>query len=741
MRRSIPLLHHTCLLPLGFCSPAAVSRPVVDDASASFAHLLFLPGLLLEPKPKPKPKVKAKLPHENIMSSPLRLLVLAAAAAAPAVTALYVNGSTVVPCDSPIYCHGDILREVELARPFSDSKTFVDMPAIRPLDVIRAAFDKLHKPLKNDSALHEFLKTHFADAGGELKEVPRSKLTTDAVFLRGIEDVDIREFTAKVIDIWPSLTREYAGSRPDCPDCPSSFIPVKKPFVVAGGRFREPYYWDSYWILEGLLRTRGSFTDIARNTIENFLDLIEQFGFIPNGARIYYLNRSQPPMLAQMIGLYLEHTNDKSILDRALPLLVREHDFWLQNRTVEIRRAGSTYHLARYAVRNTQPRPESFREDYNQATNASFHATSRIVYPQVAALDEEQQEQLYGNLAAAAETGWDFSSRWLANPSDSARDVYFPLRSLNTENIVPVCLNSILYGNERVIGDFFALGGNDTARDLWHARADARSEAMTALLWNETHFSYFDYNITAAAQNIYVPFDDHVDSCADPCAAAKAGNKVIFHSAQLFPFWQGAAPARLKHNPLAVKRAYARVADHLDSKAGGVPATNIRTDQQWDEPAVWAPLMHAMMQGLLSTPPTFGCDDPAYRDVRALALALAQRYLDSTFCTWYATGGSTSATDKLPWLTDKDVGVMFEKYNDDSTNVAGGGGEYEVVEGFGWTNGVLIWAVDTFGNDLKRPDCGDIKPTLHDAGKKRSAVELHASDASRVKKFGSRALR
>jgi alpha,alpha-trehalase len=51
----------------------------------------------------------------------------AAAACTPIVTALYINGSVIAPCDSPIYCHGDILKEVELARPFTDSKTFVDM--------------------------------------------------------------------------------------------------------------------------------------------------------------------------------------------------------------------------------------------------------------------------------------------------------------------------------------------------------------------------------------------------------------------------------------------------------------------------------------------------------------------------------------------------------------------------------------------------------------------------------------
>lgn len=45
----------------------------------------------------------------------------------PAVGALYNSGSVIAPCDSPIYCHGEILKQVELARPFMDSKTFVDM--------------------------------------------------------------------------------------------------------------------------------------------------------------------------------------------------------------------------------------------------------------------------------------------------------------------------------------------------------------------------------------------------------------------------------------------------------------------------------------------------------------------------------------------------------------------------------------------------------------------------------------
>ncbi|KAL3954353.1 hypothetical protein ACCO45_009916 [Purpureocillium lilacinum] len=425
-------------------------------------------------------------------------------------------------------------------------------------------------------------------------------------------------------------------------------------------------------------------------------------------------------MLSQMVRAYLAHTNDTSILDRALPLLVREHDFWTRNRSVEVRGPSKgpdgeikTYTLSRFAVENTQPRPESFFEDYTQANNKSYYSPeSGIIYPQVAALNDSQRAQLYSDLAAAAETGWDFGSRWLTRPSDSARDVYFPLRSLNTHNVVPVCLNSILYGNERAIGDFFALKGNDSARREWHDAAGRRSAAMHALMWNETLYSYFDYNISSSSQHIYVPADEgpDVDTADGP---APKGEQVLFHT------------------------AFARVARYLDVWPGGIPATNIRTGQQWDEPNVWPPLMHVLMQGLLNTPATFGDDDPAHRALHDLALRLAQSYLDSTFCTWYATGGSTSSTPKLEGAPQDAVGAMFEKYSAEWANVAGSGGEYEVVEGFGWTNGVLIWAADTFAGELKRPDCGYIKPADAQGGARR---KRSARDASRTKKFGRRAV-
>jgi alpha,alpha-trehalase len=220
-------------------------------------------------------------------------------------------------------------------------------PTLRPVEEVIAAFKKLSQPLSNNSELNAFLTANFAPAGGELEEVPRTELQTKPAFLDKVDDVVIKEFVGKVIDIWPDLTRRYAGPG-NCSECANSFIPVNRTFVVAGGRFREPYYWDSYWILEGLLRTGGDFTKISRNIIENFLDFVDTIGFVPNGARVYYLNRSQPPLLTLMVKTYVDHTNDTSILERALPLLIKEHEFWTTNRSVSIKGPDAkTYTLNR----------------------------------------------------------------------------------------------------------------------------------------------------------------------------------------------------------------------------------------------------------------------------------------------------------------------------------------------------------------------------------------------------------
>jgi alpha,alpha-trehalase len=544
------------------------------------------------------------------------------------------------------------------------------------LEEVLEAFSKLERPIQNNSALNDFLSEYFGEAGSELEELNPDDFETQPDFLEHVNSSAIASFVEQVIDIWPELTRKYVGAG-NCTGCVDSFLPLDRTFVVAGGRFREPYYWDSFWIIEGLLRTKGSFTEIALNIIENFLDFVEEFGFVPNGARIYYLNRSQPPLLTQMVRIYIEQTQNSTILHRALPLLEKEYEFWTRNRTIEIEGGGKNYSLNHYAVSNTQPRPESFREDYITANNASYYNKAGEIFNATKQLNETEKAQLYSNLASGAESGFDYSVRWVTNPADAVTDTFFPLRSLNTVNIVPVELNAILYQNELTIAEFHRLEGNFTAAAEWSNRAAERQEAMTAVFWDDQHFSYFDYNVTSGEKNIYNLADDTTRE--SDTEGAPEGQQVFLSPTQFYPFWTGAAPDSLKNNASAVRRAYSRIAEELEAKAGAISASNVISGQQWDEPNVWPPLMHILISGLLNTPlESQAGTDEDYVWTQELALKLAQRYVDSTFCTWRVTGGSTPEFPQLEGVSEDAKGVMFEKYADNSTNAAGGGGEYEV---------------------------------------------------------------
>jgi len=50
------------------------------------------------------------------------------------------------------------------------------------------------------------------------------------------------------------------------------------------------------------------------------------------------------------------------------------------------------------------------------------------------------------------------------------------------------------------------------------------------------------------------------------------------------------------------------------------------------------------------------------------------------------------------------LGAMFEKYNATVEGAAGGGGEYAVQEGFGWTNGLVLEWLYRFASQLSAPE-------------------------------------
>ena len=199
---------------------------------------------------------------------------------------------------SPDQLFGSLFQAVQLGHVFADSKTFVDcVPKLAPANVVALYETEKTKP---DFDLSAFVYAYFV--------VP-DKVADDY-----ISDTSIS--TAEHINrLWDRLTRQA-----DVPVEGSSRVPLPHPYVVPGGRFREIFYWDSYFTMLGL-KVSGR-VDLIRGMIDNFAYLIDTFGFIPNGNRTYFLSRSQPPYFALMVQL-LADIDGQDTLTKYLPQLER----------------------------------------------------------------------------------------------------------------------------------------------------------------------------------------------------------------------------------------------------------------------------------------------------------------------------------------------------------------------------------------------------------------------------------
>lgn len=154
-----------------------------------------------------------------------------------------------------------------------------------------------------NAELRQFLAENFHRSGFEMRIIIPKDWRNDPSFLAKLDDDKLKAFGGAIHGKWKGLTRRF-DQKKLCEDCQASSFKLPYPFIVPGGRFREFYYWDTYWILEGLYVSEMCTT--AGGIIENMLFMIAEIGFIPNGARIYYMNRSQPPLVPQMIKRFIE---------------------------------------------------------------------------------------------------------------------------------------------------------------------------------------------------------------------------------------------------------------------------------------------------------------------------------------------------------------------------------------------------------------------------------------------------
>ncbi|MBF2964676.1 hypothetical protein HKW82_24030 [Pseudomonas aeruginosa] len=187
---------------------------------------------------------------------------------------------------------------------FSDQKHFVDALPLREPARIRA--DYLRERERPGFDLRAFVGRNFEESGSVETAPPEAGA----------------DLASHISDLWPALTRHYEQV-----PAHSSLLPLPKPYVVPGGRFREVYYWDSYFTMLGLAES-GQHQRV-RDMLDNFAYLIDTYGHIPNGNRSYYLSRSQPPFFAYMVDLQARREGDAAYR-RYLPQLQKEYAYWME---------------------------------------------------------------------------------------------------------------------------------------------------------------------------------------------------------------------------------------------------------------------------------------------------------------------------------------------------------------------------------------------------------------------------
>jgi alpha,alpha-trehalase len=398
-----------------------------------------------------------------------------------------------------VYCEGDVLHYVQISGVYNDSKTFVDMPMKADPEDINSAFLNLSNPYDTNE-IRSFLDAYFYEAGSDLDSWVPTDLLESPSFLEKVSK-KYRDWASELNQLWLVLGRQVNESASLYPQR-TSFVPRQYPMIVPGGRFRESYYWDSWWIVRGLLVCEMPLT--AKYVILNLLDDIKNFGFIPNGGRIYYLDRSQPPLLSEMVVSWLDYVgwsspNGTEFLRTAYPLLQKEYNWWMNEENHHFLELSdplspsTLYPLNVYHSNQTTPRPESYLADLETAEVNIDSVEWETISP--------SQAELYRNIRTGAETGWDFSSRWFQpillsssssstfSSSSSSPDeaVYqYNLSSIDTTHIVPVDLNSFMYRFELNLANFARHIGNDSMADSYQSAASLRREGINQILWNQS---------------------------------------------------------------------------------------------------------------------------------------------------------------------------------------------------------------------------------------------------------------
>ncbi|MGI6530152.1 MAG: trehalase family glycosidase [Clostridia bacterium] len=237
--------------------------------------------------------------------------------------------------------------------------------------------------------------------------------------------------------------------------------PLRFSYTVptVGQQFHYLFYWDTFFFTYALVHF-GQYEQLKYN-IENFFDLIDILGYVPNiNIKSNGDNRSQPPFLANMVDIYYEHSRDKNWLSRAISYIIREYNFWMTQR-------GFDNGLNHYGV---QPESEENLLGFYDYVNTRVKLDAET---------KEEKLSVARNFFAEAESGWDFTPRF----------------EHSAPKYAAVDLNSNLYGYEVCISKYLKILGNESASKVWEAKANERKKKIQTMLFNKDKGFFMDYNV------------------------------------------------------------------------------------------------------------------------------------------------------------------------------------------------------------------------------------------------------
>lgn len=500
---------------------------------------------------------------------------------------------------SPRQHFGQIFDVVQMSHTFKDSKTFVDcIPRKRPSRIRKSYLKQYGTQLD----IARFVRDHF--------DMPVDAHTHETDPNAHDMRLPIREY---IDAMWDVLTRE-----PNVKSKYGSLLPLPYKYVVPGGRFREIYYWDSYFTLLGLKESGRH--DLIEAMVKNFAHLIETYGFIPNGNRTYYLTRSQPPLFAHMVEILAEIQGER-VYEEYGDTILKEYQYWmrgmkytkfknkqLSERECVVRMPDGSI-LNRYWDESIAPREESFIEDLELGRTMNESAA------------------YYRHMRAGAASGWDYSSRWFTDETGRA--------SIRTTDIIPIDLNVLLFQVEEILSRIYSRQNKHKKSNFYATRAQKRRDAIQTYLWDETQHWFTDYLISEQTRATQLTL---------------AGTFALFGGI--------ATPEQAASMVPVLEARFVR--------PGGVVTTDVHSGEQWDAPNGWAPLQYVTIIGL----DRYGAHE--------LAEDITQRWC-SLNMHWY-----------------QEQGKLYEKYDVEQIDQLAGGGEYNVQEGFGWTNGVLLSLINKY---------------------------------------------